>query len=175
MTGRFFHRPGTDGRPVFTCDPFGIRIDRQGIWHYRGSPINRQELVCLFASFLARQPDGSYWLITPEESGPITVDDVPFMAVEMFVAGQGKKQFISLRTNVDEIITVDSLHPLRVSIDPGTSEPAPYVQVRNSLEARLSRAVFYELVAMGVEEQCAGRLSFGVWSSEIFFPLGQPT
>ncbi len=116
--------------------------------HYRGYKIHRQELVCLFASLLTRQADGSYWLITPEEACEIDVEDVPFIAVEMFLAGQGRKQCVSLRTNVDEIVTVDRLHPLRMTTNPSLGEGAvPYVTVREGLEARLSRAVFYEIVS----------------------------
>ena len=178
MTGRrrqeFSTRTGFGVDSLSECDfrAFYIRIDRHGVWHYRGSPIRRQELVCLFASLLTRQADGSYWLLTPEEACWIDVEDVPFVAVEMFVAGQGRKQCVSLRTNVDEIVTVDRLHPLRMTKNPVLGE-VPYVTVREGLEARLSRAVFYELVAVGVEEQCETDSLFGIWSSEIFFPLGR--
>ena len=41
------------------CGDFEIRIDRNGGWHYRNSPIGRKELVCLFAGVLKREPDGS--------------------------------------------------------------------------------------------------------------------
>ena len=176
MTGRrrqhlFSARTGVV-RPECDRRSFHIRIDRHGVWHYRGSPIHRQELVCLFASLLTRQEDGSYWLITPVEACGIDVEDVPFIAVEMFVAGHGRKQSVSLRTNVDEIVTVDRMHPLRMTQAVGESA-VPYVTVREGLEARLSRSVFYELVAAGVEEQCDSGALFGIWSSETFFPLGQ--
>ncbi|KAF0137292.1 MAG: hypothetical protein FD153_1715 [Rhodospirillaceae bacterium] len=172
MTERLPHRTSPFVDSPSDCNVFHIRIDQHGIWHYRGSPINRQELVCLFASLLTRQRDGSYWLITPGEAGRIEVEDVPFLAVKMFVAGQGQEQFISVRTNVDEIVTIDRSHPLRMATGPATGGPAPYVMVRNGLEARLSRAVFYELAAVGVEERDEEGLLFGVWSSGIFFPLG---
>ena len=56
---------------------------QDGTWLYCGSPIERKELVKLFASVLRREPDGSYWLVTPVERGRIEVDDVPFVAVEL--------------------------------------------------------------------------------------------
>src|SRR3712207_7692483 len=46
--------------------------------------IGRKELVCLFASVLKRERDGSYWLATPVERGRIEVEDAPFVAVEMW-------------------------------------------------------------------------------------------
>jgi hypothetical protein len=44
----------------------------------------------------------------------------------------------------------------------------PYVLVRDNLQARLARPVFYELVALSVVGD-DGR--FGVWSDGMFFPL----
>ncbi len=153
-------------------DDLGIRIDRDGIWYYHGSPIRRKELLCLFASSLQRDAEGRYWLITPHEMGPIEVEDAPFIAVELFVGGQGCKQMLSFRTNVDEIITVDEQHPLWVVIDPVTHEPSPYVALPGRREARLTRAIFYELVALGEEREDSGRTHLGVWSSGQFFSLG---
>ncbi|CAA7615321.1 conserved hypothetical protein [Candidatus Terasakiella magnetica] len=162
-----------DGELPEHCGDLGIRIDRQGRWFYHGSPINRKEMVCLFASVMHRAKDGTYLLITPGEMGRIEVEDVPFMAVEMFSAGSGCDKVISFRTNVDEMVTVDAQHPLRIVEDGGSGEPAPYVLVRKGLEARLTRSVYYELVAQGWEEDRGGDRVYGLWSSGTFFPLGR--
>ena len=162
-----------DGDLPDDCGDLGISIDRQGRWFYHGSPINRKEMVCLFASVLHRAKDGSYLLITPGEMGRITVEDVPFLAVEMFSCGCGREKVISFRTNMDELVTVDAGHPLRV-VESGTArEPSPYVMVRNGLEARLTRSVYYDLVAQGWEEDLGGEKVYGIWSSGTFFPLGR--
>lgn len=155
------------------CGDLGIRIDRNGRWFYHGSPINRKEMVCLFASVMSRDPEGRYWLTTPEERGTITVDDVPFLAVEMFTCQCGRDRVISFRTNVDELVTVDAEHPLRIAECPQTGEPMPYVTVRDGLEARLTRAVYYEMVAKGHEEILEGERAYGVWSCGTFFTLGR--
>jgi hypothetical protein len=155
------------------CGDLGIRIDRNGRWFYHGSPIDRKEMVCLFASMLSRAEDGSYWLTSAEERGTITVDDVPFLAVEMFVHASGQDQVLSFRTNVDELVTVDGEHPIFFADCPQTGEVVPYVTVRPGLDARLTRSVYYELVALGYEERFEDEELYGVWSSQIFFPLGQ--
>jgi len=159
------------GRVV--CDDLDMRIDRDGVWHYDGSVIRRKELVCLFASVLTRDEDGRYWLVTPNEIGLVEVEDAPFIAVEMFDAGSGREQMISLRTNVDEIVTVNDEHSLHVVTNPETGEPSPYVRLREGIEARVARSVYYELVARGVEEEIGGQIFFGVWSSGSFFALGK--
>lgn len=165
---------GTDLDPRHhACGDLGIRIDRAGTWFYHGSPIGRKEMVCLFASMLRHRPDGSYWLVTPVEAGWIEVEDVPFLAVELFVHSSGRDMVVSFRTNVDEMVTVDARHPLRMAQDPQRpDEPIPYVMVRDGLEARLTRAVYYELVAYGFEETLGGDPLYGIWSRGQFFPLG---
>lgn len=150
----------------------GIRIDREGIWYYHGSPIRRKELLCLFAAAMRRDDRGGYWLITPQEMGPIEVEDAPFLAVELFVSGQGHAQRLSFRTNVDEVVALNADHPLRVVTDPETNEPAPYVVLPGRREARVSRAVFYELVALSEEKVDNDRTHLGVWSDGRFFSLG---
>ncbi len=155
------------------CDDLDMRIDRDGVWYYHGSAIRRKELVCLFASVLTRDEDGRFWLVTPGEIGLVQVEDAPFLAVELFVAGSGREQMISLRTNVDEIVTVNDDNSLHVVTNPETGEPSPYVRLHQGIEARVARSVYYELVARGVEEEIDGQLFFGVWSSGSFFGLGK--
>jgi hypothetical protein len=154
------------------CGDFGLSIRRDGTWFYRGSPIGRKPLVKLFASVLRRDDAGAYWLITPAEKGRIEVEDVPFVAVEASIVGAGREQTVTLRTNLDEIVTVGREHPLRVDSDPKTGAPAPFVLVRDRLEARLARPVFYELVEHGEEREEHGARILGIWSDGEFFRLG---
>ena len=174
--------PGRGGaRPRPECGDFAIRIARDGSWHYRGSPIGRKELVCLFASVLKREEDGTYVLETPVERGRIEVEDAPFVAVEMFwrdcadpfSPDPKPRQCLTFRTNLDEMVTADSAHPIRVQVDPKSREPRPYITVRPGLEARISRAVFYELVALAQAETVEGREVLGVWSEGVFFPIDE--
>jgi hypothetical protein len=150
-----------------------MRIARDGTWFYRGSPIGRLPLVKLFASVLRREADGRYWLVTPAERGRIEVDDVPFLAVAVTVEGEGHDQRLIFRTNLDEFVTAGPDNPLRVETA-ASGEPAPYILVRDALEARLTRPVFYELVELGTEEPSGETTQFGVWSRGVFFRLGEP-
>jgi hypothetical protein len=153
------------------CGDFGMRIDRNGTWFYQGSPIGRLSLVKLFSTVLRRDDEGIYWLTTPVENGRIEVEDAPFIAVEALITGEGRARVIKLRTNVDDVVQMDHDHPLRVAVD-ASGEPRPYIKVRAGLEARLNRAVYYQLVDLG-EAADNDDTMFGVWSSGQFFPLGQ--
>src|SRR6266446_3686494 len=149
-------------RAPIGCGDLEMRIARDGTWFYRGSPIGRVALVKLFASVLRREADGRYWLVTPVERGLIEVEDVPFLGVALTVEGQGRFQNIIFRTNLDEFVTAGPDNPLRVATA-ADGEPAPYILVRESLEARLSRPVFYDLVELGSEERVGSTIQFGVW------------
>jgi len=160
-------------RPPVECGDLPFLIRRDGSWLYRGTPINRKELVCLFASVLKREDNGTYWLETPAERGRIQVEDVPFVAVELDWSGDGRQQVLSFRTNVDQCVTAGPENPIRVAHDILTCEPTPYLLVRPGIEARINRAVYYELVALGVPEWVGCRRMLGVWSCGKFFPLGE--
>jgi len=165
---------GIAPRPGQTvCGDLDMRIDRNGVWYHDGSPIGRKELVRLFSRVLRRDDAGDYWLVTPAEIGRIEVEDAPFLAVEIDVSGQGAHQSITIRTNVDDFVTVDRDHAIRVDIDPVTGEPRPYVVVAGGVEAKITRAVYYDLVALGVEDKTQGAGAFGVWSEGQFFHLGR--
>lgn len=160
-------------RVPIDCGDLEMRIARDGTWYYRRSPIGRLSLVKLFASVLRREPDGTYWLVTPAERGRIEVEDVPFLAVELTVEGEGRGQQLIFRTNLDEFVTAGAGNPLRVETA-ASGTPAPYILVRDRLEARLARSVFYDLVELGAEERIGERTEFGVWSKGAFFRLGEP-
>ena len=163
------------------CGNLDIKINSDGLWFYHGSPIGRKEIVKLFASVLSLDKNGKYWLTTPVEKGEIIVEDVPFQAVEMNVQGEDESQILSFRTNIDEIIIAGHTHSIRIETNPITDEPSPYIMVRDGLEARLTRAVFYQMVDLGVEmivetaqeKDFFKEQVFGVWSSRKFFQIGK--
>jgi uncharacterized protein len=171
-------RPRPARVPV-ECGDLPFLIKRDGTWLYRGTPINRKELVCLFASVLRREEDGSWWLQTPAERGRIEVEDAPFVAVELDWTGDGRHQVLSFRTNIDEVVTAGPEHPIRISHDLFTCEPIPYILVRPgaaghfAVEARINRATYYELVALAVPEWIGNKRVLGVWSRGKFFSLGE--
>ncbi len=153
------------------CGDIDMRIARDGTWYYLGSPIGRKELVRLFSTVLRHDDDGVHYLVTPVEKCSVEVEDAPFLAVRMTVTGQGRKQVIGFETSVDDEMVVDDQHPLRFETEKGTDGLKPYVLVRARLEALVNRALFYDLVALGVVEPYEGDSWFGVWSSGRFWPM----
>jgi uncharacterized protein len=151
------------------CGDIDMRIAADGTWFYCGSPIGRLPLVQLFASVLHKEAD-RYVLVTPVEKVGIRVDDAPFLAVEMGIEDEANEPRLIFRTNVEDLVTVNSEHPLR--FERGAAEGLkPYVKVRDDLWALIKRALFYDLVALGQTECIANQDWFGVRSCGVFFSM----
>lgn len=152
------------------CGDIDIRIARDGLWFYLGTPIGRKPLMKLFASIL-RRDDDAYFLVTPVEKVGIRVDDAPFVAVDFTVENPGPDQIVSFETNVDDTADAGADHPLRVVRDPITGEPSPYINIRRNLEALIDRKSFYRLVEVCNHQEFNGIRWFGLRSKGMFFPV----
>jgi len=151
------------------CGDLDMRIGSDGTWFYLGTPIGRPALVRLFSTILKRE-DGKHFLVTPVEKVGIRVDDAPFIAVEMRKERDDRGLLLCFRTNVDDWVACDSAHRLRFEAadDGGLT---PYLQVRADLWAKVTRALYYDLVDMGEERVVDGRPMFGVESGGEFFAM----
>ena len=147
------------------CGTLDLVVGADGTWRYQGSVIARPALVKLFATVLRRDPDG-YVLVTPAEKLSITVEDAPFLAVELATEGGGPARRLRFRTNMDEIVDVGPEHALRFEQDAGGGFK-PYVHVRADLWALAARSAVYDLVDLA--EEVGGVL--GVWGGGVFYPF----
>jgi hypothetical protein len=139
------------------CGDLDMRIASDGTWFYIGTTI------------LKREGD-KYFLVTPVEKVGIRVDDAPFLAVEMQTETSADRRLLRFRTNVDDWVDCDSAHRLRfeTSRDGGLT---PYLHVRAGLWAKVTRALYYDLVEMGEERMIDDRPMFGVESAGEFFAM----
>ncbi|KQT18703.1 hypothetical protein ASG40_16715 [Methylobacterium sp. Leaf399] len=152
------------------CGTIDMRIAADGTWFHEGAPIRRPAMVKLFASILRCEEDGGIVLVTPAERVAIAVEDAPFVAVDMAVEGEGDDRRIVVRTNVDDVVSVDAEHRLRFEEVAGGGLK-PYVHVRRGLWARVTRALTYDLVALGEEREVDGAPWFGIAAGGVFHPI----
>jgi uncharacterized protein len=152
------------------CGDLDMRIAADGTWFYLKTPIGRAPLVKLFASVLKREGD-KYFLVTPVEKCGITVEDAPFLAVELEVEQGDRGRELHFRTNVDDWVACGKEHALRFEPEHATGGLKPYLHVRRGLWAKVTRALFYDLVELGEERDVAGERMFGVTSAGEFFAM----
>lgn len=146
-----------------------MEIRADGSWYHEGGRINRPAMVKLFSTILRREPDGGHVLVTPAEKLSIAVEDKPFRAVEMKCEGSGDSRKLVFRLNNDDLVMAGADHPLRFGSDADYPDPRLHVRgtIGNGLEARIDRALYYEIVEMAVAEGDPP----AIWSNSTCFPL----
>lgn len=162
---------GSGRPPVHLWNPplsgdIDIRIAIDGSWYHEGTRFEREALVRLFASILKREGD-EFFLVTPAEKWRLRVDNTPFVAIGCDVLGEGLEQQLVFTTNGGDRVHCDAAHPLRLVDAAGDLQP--WLMVRDGLEARVARSVFYRLVDSGAVSESDGRT--GIWSGGVFFVL----
>lgn len=168
---------GKDGLPPVErwnppyCGEIDMEIRADGTWFYLGTPIGRQPLVRLFSTVLRRDDDGATYLVTPVEKVKIRVVDAPFVAVEMSVSERDGERVLTFRTNVGDVVEAGPDHPLRFVVHGDNHQLKPYLHVRGRLEALVSRAVMYDLIALGDVAVIDGTEMFAVRSAGVTFPV----
>lgn len=116
-----------------------MEIRADGRWFHEGGEITRPAMIRAFATLLQRDADGLYWLCTPTQKLRISVEDAPFIAVDVVDRGGA----LAFRLNTDDIVIAGPEHPIRAAGNPET--PALYLAVRNGCEARLNRSTYAQL------------------------------
>lgn len=157
--------PVQSWQPSVTRD-IDMRIARNGDWFHEGSRIDRSRMVRLFSTVLRKDGDETY-LVTPQERLRIEVEDAPFTAVLLEQREESGQPALVFTTNLGDTVVAGEAHPIQVRYQTPDSEPAPYVLVRDRLQALISRAVFLQLAELAQEQD--GRL--GVTSCHNFMPL----
>jgi len=92
---------------------------------------------------ILRREDDKYFLVTPVEKVGLVVEEVPFLAIE-----------------------------LRFEVT-ATGGLKHYLHVRRELWAKVTRALFYDLVELGEEREQNGKTMYGVVSSGEFFAMAE--
>lgn len=122
-----------------------IRIARDGTWYHEGVAFTRPALVRLFATVLLREGD-AYFLVSPHEKLRIVVEDVPLLAVDFEMRGEGEYRELLFSTNGGDLVMASHEHPIALRAG------RPYLAVRDGLEALIIRSAFYRLMDHAVEQ-----------------------
>lgn len=124
-------------------DDYKISIDINGQWFHDGSPMTRDALAKLFSTALYyNEVTDEYWLITPHEQGRIDVADAPFVAVDF----EWDNDNLTLKTNLDEIITPNADNPIYCVGD------KPYCRNARNIPVRINRMVREKLIDIALSQ-----------------------
>lgn len=119
-----------------------IRIDKEGVWYYKGVEMTRKDIVNHFYQNLKRDQTGRCLIELENERCYLDVEDTPFVvkAAHRSVPEGNREESILLLLSDD---TVEKLDPLSLWIG---SDNVLYCAVKNhQFDARFSRAGYYQL------------------------------
>ncbi len=150
------------------CEGVEMKIDREGNWFYQNSIIGRDKLKILFSRILKLE-EGKYFLVTPVEKVPVTVDLAPYMIIDYEVDSDHRN--IILKTNLDLSIPLDNDH--RLELKNIGDEHIPFVHVRNNIEGFISRSVYYSLIEIALKQDNGSSDQLTLRSFDCDFNLGQ--
>lgn len=149
-----------------------LRIDREGRWFHESVEIKRSSIINVFSSLLKAE-NGLYFLVTPTEKWQIQVDIAPFFIVDSERTIRKGVQVISFTTSTEEKVLLGKDNPLMIDSKPPEEPLIPLVHIRDSLNALVSRAVYYQLVDWGYQKSSTdGKSQLVLDSLNCQFSLG---
>ncbi len=136
-----------------------IRIDKEGVWYYKGSEMFRKEIVNFFYQNLRQDKTGNYLIELENDRCYLEVEDTAFVVRSVRQAlseKDGKKVFYLLLSDD----TIDLLDPATLRIG---KESVLYCTIKDHrFEARFLRPAYYQL---------AGEIEYDEDRDKYFFPL----
>ncbi|MFB3924941.1 MAG: DUF1285 domain-containing protein [Syntrophales bacterium] len=122
--------------------PCDIKIDKDGVWYFRGAEMFRKDIIRILCQNLKRDKSGRYIIEMRDEKCYLEVEDTPFVvtSVNRFVEeSRGREEW--------QILLSDGSAEL---LDPATlrmnNQNVMYCSVKGgNFEARFSRAGYYQL------------------------------
>ncbi len=147
------------------CGAMDLKVLANGEWWHEGQLIKRQPMIDLFSTVLWKE-EGKFYLKTPVEMIEIEVEDEPLFVNQVDQVEIEGKTYLQLTTTTQDIIIVDSEHP--IFMRQYQDELRPYVHVRFGINALIQRAAFLHLVEMGeLVENAAGETVLSLKSGDL--------
>lgn len=110
-----------------------IRIKRDGKWYANDVEMFRTNILNIFVNNMERDGNGQYYIAMNQETFPLVVEDVPFMAVKAFVY-EGS---ILFKLHDEQELIIDSVTPIHFEGD------TPYLTLRWENDTRINRSAFW--------------------------------
>ena len=119
-----------------------IKIDKEGIWYFRGAHMFRKEILSIFFDHLRTDEDGKYFIELGQEACYLDVEDTAFVVNSAY----RKKLDGDTTEHIYIKLTDDSWEKLDLGSLSLSNENIPYCKVKNGkFAARFSRQGYYQL------------------------------
>ena len=119
-----------------------IRIDKEGVWYYKGAHMFRKEILSVFFEHLKIDECGKYLIELKEERYYLDVEDTAFVVGSVYktqLPDDGRYQ-------IDVLLTDDSCEKLEMNSLHIGKDNVLYCRVKKgNFTARFSRNSYYQL------------------------------
>lgn len=131
-----------------------IKIDKEGVWYYRGAHMFRKEILCIFFDHLKIDDCGKYFIELNQEICYLDVEDTAFVVTAVYKTKEScndkEKIEILLSDDSRELLDLDSLSVGKDNI--------MYCRIKGGkFTARFTRKSYYQLaecIEMDDRENC---------------------
>jgi hypothetical protein len=142
-----------------------IRIDKEGVWYYKGAHMFRKEILCVFFEHLKIDECGRYLIELNEERCYLDVEDTAFVVTAVY---KTKRQDDG-RVQIDILLSDDSCEKLEINSLHVGKDNVLYCQVKEGIfTARFSRNSYYQLAEF-IEQSENGNHFFINLNGEQYF------
>jgi hypothetical protein len=119
-----------------------IKIDKEGLWYYRGAHMFRKEILCILFEHLKIDECGKYLIELEEERYYLDVEDTAFVVAAVYKT----KLPDDGRDRIDVILNDDSCEKLEMDSLHIGEDNVLYCRVKEGrFSARFSRKSYYQL------------------------------
>jgi hypothetical protein len=119
-----------------------IKIDKEGIWYYRGAHMFRKDILCIFFENLKVNDCGQYFIELNEEICYLDVEDTAFVITSVYktkAPSNGPEQ-------IEVLVSDDGREKLDLSTLAVGPENIIYCRIKDGkFAARFTRKSYYQL------------------------------
>ena len=142
-----------------------IRIDKEGIWYYKGAHMFRKEILCVFFEHLKIDECGKYLVELNKERCYLDVEDTAFVVGSVYKTQLPDDD----RVQIDILLNDDSSEKLEMNSLHVGKDNVLYCRVKEGkFTARFSRNSYYQLAEF-IEQSENGSHFFIKLNDEKYF------
>lgn len=135
---------------------FDIKIDKEGVWYYKGAHMFRKEILHIFYEHLQIDECGRYLIELGPERSYLDVEDTVFVVLAVYKT----KNSLTGREQIEIVLNDDSSEILGMNTLSEGPDNVLYCRVKEGkFVARFSRKSYYQLAEF-IEESESGDCFF---------------
>lgn len=142
-----------------------IKIDRDGIWYYRGAHMFRKDILCIFFGNLKVDDCGQYFIELNEEIYYLDVEDTAFVITAVYKA----KDHAGSHDQLEIILSDDGREKLDLNTLTVGDDNVMYCRIKaGKFTARFTRKSYYQLAEF-IEQNETDNTFYVSLNSEKYF------